>query len=159
MRWLRNISSASCRVVPIGAVMRFLVVIKSSMGLSLSVSKRRSRLVKMPTSNPVSSTTGIPPILFSRMSWKASPTRALLCMVIGSMIMPLSALFTRRTCSACAAMVMFLWMIPMPPSRAMAMAIRYSVTVSIAAEMSGTLMRRFRVSLLEMSTSRGRTSE
>ena len=34
-------------------------------------------------------------------------------------------------------MDMFLWMMPKPPSRAIAMAMRESVTVSIAADISG----------------------
>ena len=38
---------------------------------------------------------------------------------------------------------MFLWMTPMPPSCAMAMAMRASVTVSMAADSSGMLSRMF----------------
>src|SRR5580692_2394539 len=48
---------------------------------------------------------------------------------------------------------------PMPPSCAMVMASRASVTVSMAAETTGRLTRMSRVSWLARETSRGRTSE
>ena len=51
---------------------------------------------------------------------------------------PFSERFTISTCSACTSMLMFLWMTPMPPSLAMAIAMRYSVTVSMAALITGT---------------------
>ena len=57
--------------------------------------------------------------------------------VIGSLTTPLSKRLTFATSAACFAGVMFLWMMPRPPSCAMAMARRASVTVSIAAETSG----------------------
>ena len=43
---------------------------------------------------------------------------------------------------------MFLWMMPMPPSWAMVIARRASVTVSMAAETTGRLRRMSRVSRL-----------
>ena len=46
----------------------------------------------------------------------------------------------------------------MPPCRAMAIAIRASVTVSMAAEMSGHLIEISRVSRVVVSTSLGMTS-
>ena len=46
----------------------------------------------------------------------------------------------------------------MPPCRAIAIAIRASVTVSMAAEMSGTLIEISRVSRVVVSTSLGMTS-
>ena len=52
---------------------------------------------------------------------------------------------------------MLLWMTPMPPSRAIAMAMRYSVTVSIAALMMGVLSLMVLVRLVDRSTSVGRT--
>ncbi len=58
-------------------------------------------------------------------------------MVTGSTIIPDSLRLTRSTSSACRSMGKFLWMTPMPPCCAMAMARRLSVTVSIAAEQSG----------------------
>ena len=47
----------------------------------------------------------------------------------------------------------------MPPWRAIAMAMRDSVTVSIAAEMIGTFRRSSRVSWVDVSTADGITSE
>ena len=55
-------------------------------------------------------------------------------------------------------MDIFLWMMPMPPSRAMAMAMRYSVTVSIAALIRGMLRCIFLVSRVRRSMSAGSTS-
>ena len=46
--------------------------------------------------------------------------------------MPVCAFFTRLTSRACSSIVRFLWMKPMPPSRAMRIAVAASVTVSIA---------------------------
>ncbi len=54
---------------------------------------------------------------------------------------------------------MFLWMIPIPPSRAMAMAMRDSVTVSIAAERSGMARGMRRVRRVRTLVSLGCTSE
>ena len=73
--------------------------------------------------------------------------------------MPLSNFFTRRTCAACSAMVKFLWITPMPPCCAMAMAIAASVTVSIAAETSGMFSEIVRVSRVPVRTVVGRTCE
>src|SRR5438067_70639 len=79
-------------------------------------------------------------------------------MVTGSTTIPLSYFLTLVTSSACCAGDMFLWMNPMPPACAMAIAVRASVTVSIAALTSGICSRRFRVSWALTSTCRGRTS-
>ena len=79
--------------------------------------------------------------------------------VIGSLMTPLSNFFTRPTSRAWASMLMLLWMMPTPPSWAMLMARRASVTVSMAADMSGTFRRIRRVMRVERSTSRGRISE
>ena len=54
-------------------------------------------------------------------------------------------------------MDMFLWMMPMPPSRAMAMAMSDSVTVSMAAVIMGVFSRMVLVRLVEKSTSLGST--
>src|SRR5882757_20924 len=75
------------------------------------------------------------------------------------MISPLSLRLTFRTCSTCFSMLMFLWRIPMPPSLARAIARVASVTVSIAADNMGIFRVMSRVSLLRMSTSRGKTCE
>ena len=72
------------------------------------------------------------------MSAVASRTVSLGRSVIGLRIMPLSDRFTRSTSAACRSIDMFLWSTPMPPARAIAIAISDSVTVSIAAETSGT---------------------
>ena len=50
MRWCWRMTLASWRVVPTGTVTRFSLVIRSRTGRSMLVSKRRSRLVRMPTS-------------------------------------------------------------------------------------------------------------
>ena len=65
-------------------------------------------------------------------------------MVTGLVIMPDSLRLTRSTWSAWSLMERLRWITPMPPWRAMAMAIRDSVTVSMAAESSGvcTVMPR-----------------
>ena len=70
----------------------------------------------------------------SRISSSARDSGASGSMVTGSTTIPLSYFFTLRDLArlplgACR----FLWMMPMPPSCAMAMAVRASVTVSIAA--------------------------
>ena len=65
--------------------------------------------------------------------------------VIGLRIIPLSERFTRSTSAACRSIDMFLWITPIPPARAIAIAISDSVTVSIAAETSGTLSVILRV--------------
>ena len=77
----------------------------------------------------------------------------------GSTIIPDSERLTLSTSAACASMVMFLWMMPIPPSWAMAMARGASVTVSMAAEMMGVRSVMLLVRRVEMSTSEGRTSE
>ena len=60
LRW--RIASASSSVVPTGAVTRFRLVISAETGCEVSVSKRRSRFVRMPTSTPSSSVIGTPEI-------------------------------------------------------------------------------------------------
>ena len=79
--------------------------------------------------------------------------------VIGSTIIPLSDRFTRSTSDACSSIDRFLWMTPMPPCCAIAMARRDSVTVSIAALTSGTDRRMLRVNRVVTSTWVGTTSE
>jgi hypothetical protein len=86
-----------------GTVMRFFLVITRSMGMSKRVSKRRSRLVRMPTSRPCS-VMGTPEILYLRMTSSASLTLSVGDMVTGSTIMPLSERFTLSTSLACCSM-------------------------------------------------------
>ncbi len=143
--------------VPSGAMIRFLEVITSLTLRLRLVSKRRSRLVRIPTSFLPASTIGIPPILFSFINCKASANVAFSNSVIGSMIKPLSLRFTLRTCAACSSILIFLWRIPSPPSRAKAMASPASVTVSIAADSIGMLSVILFVSCVLMLVSLGST--
>src|SRR3954452_1242872 len=73
--------------------------------------------------------------------------------------MPLSDRLTRSTSEACSSIDRFLWMTPMPPCCAIAIARRDSVTVSIAALASGTFSRILRVNDDETSTALGSTVE
>ena len=79
--------------------------------------------------------------------------------VTGSVTMPASDRLTVSTWPACSATGRLRCSTPMPPARAIAMAIRASVTVSIAELTSGTLSRILRVSWLEVSAVAGITSE
>jgi IMP dehydrogenase/GMP reductase len=63
IRYLWRSSLACSSVVPTGVVMRFFFVMRAEIGRSVWVSNRRSRLVRIPTSLPRSSTTGTPEIL------------------------------------------------------------------------------------------------
>ena len=78
--------------------------------------------------------------------------------VTGSVTMPDSERLTRRTCWAWSSMDRLRWRMPIPPWRAMAIAISDSVTVSMAADSRGTdswmrLVRREAVSTSEGTTS------
>ena len=151
---------SACSIsVPIGAVTKRSLVITSFTFFWLFFSKRRSRFVSMPTSRWFLSTMGIPPMRLSFIIFMASPTVASGVSVIGSIMSPFSERFTLRTCSAWRSMLIFLCSIPNPPSRASPMAKGASVTVSIAADIIGILMRMSLVRLVEMFTSRGSTSE
>ena len=153
-----RIRLASSSVVPTGTVTSRSLVITASIGTLRSEMKRRSRLVRIPTSFP-SRVIGTPETWYRSMTLSASPTGRSGGSVTGSAIMPLSERFTLSTSSAWSAMERFLWMIPIPPARARAMARRASVTVSMAAERSGMLRRSRGVSCTPRSTSEGSTSE
>ena len=159
MRFCCRITSAVVRSVLSPVVMIFSEVMISRTGRSRFFSKRRSRFVRIPLRILFAFTTGMPPMLFSRMRDSASWTTASSGSVIGSMIMPLSERFTLRTSSAWACMVMFLWMTPIPPCWAIEIASADSVTVSIAAETMGVLTAICLVNILFKETSRGSTSE
>ncbi len=75
----------------------------------------------------------------------------------GFAMTPFSERFTQSTISACLRIGIFLWMMPTPPSRAMAMAMLVSVTVSIAEVISGIFSRIFFVRRVSMLTSFGST--
>ena len=77
--------------------------------------------------------------------------------VSGFTTMPLSNFLTRRTCAACSATSRFLWITPIPPSCAIAIAIAASVTVSIADEISGICRLMVRVSRVRVLVSEGNT--
>ena len=79
--------------------------------------------------------------------------------VTGSVTMPASERLTISTWPACSATDRLRCRTPIPPARAIAIAIRASVTVSIAEETIGTRSRILRVSWLEVSAVAGTTSE
>ena len=108
MRLLCRCSLASSKVVPTGTVTSLRLVITSfTRVFSRSLTKRTSRLVKMPTSL-VPRTTGRPETLNSLIRRKASATLLFGAMVTGAVIMPLSDFFTFSTSSFCCSMLMFL---------------------------------------------------
>ncbi len=130
-------SSASARPTPTGAVTSGIGVITSATRRSWSVTKRMSRLVTMPSSVPSGPVTGTPEIRKRPHSSSTSATVASGPQVTGLVIIPASDRFTVSTCWACSSTDMFRCSTPTPPWRAMAMAIRDSVTVSMAADTSG----------------------
>ena len=79
--------------------------------------------------------------------------------VTGSVTIPASERLTRSTCCACSSTDRFLCSTPTPPWRAIAIAIRASVTVSIALETSGMRRLYLRVILVLVSASLGISSE
>ena len=135
------------------------MVITSVIFLARSFSNLRSLLVTIPLRIPSLSITGMPPILYSLIRFIASPTVAFRLIVMGSNIITFSALLTLLTWAACFSTDMFLWITPIPPSRAMAIASSSSVTVSIADDTTGVLMRMFLVNNELRSTSLGSISE
>ncbi len=155
---LASSASASILSTPTRAVTSGMGVITSEAGRLKSVSKRRSRLVMMPTSRPSWSMTGRPEIWNRPHSSSTSASVASPVVVTGSETMPDSERFTRSTCRAWSSIERLRCRMPMPPWRAIAMAIRDSVTVSIAAETSGSLTEMLRDSRVEVSTSLGMTS-
>ena len=112
----------------------------------------------MPTTF-VPSTTGTPEIFLARVSSMTCRIVMSGLTEIGSVITPLSNFLTRSTWRDWCSIDMFLWMIPMPPSWAIVIASRASVTVSMAADITGRLTRISRVSCELKETSRGKTSE
>ena len=150
---------ASSSVVPWGAVTRFFAVISAEIGSSVRASKRRSRLVRMPTSVPSSRVIGTPEMRYFLISSRASATFCSGRIVMGFTIMPLSERFTLSTSSAWASIDRFLCRMPIPPSWAIAIARRASVTVSIAAETMGMLRRTPGARLVETSAVAGNTLE
>ena len=149
---------ASSSVIPSGAVIRPSEVMHSWIGLEKSVSNFRSRFVMIPTSLPLS-VIGTPEIRNFAIRSSASCNVWFGESENGSVITPFSERFTLSTSSACASMDMFLWMIPIPPCLAMAIAILCSVTVSIEALIIGILSVTLLVSLVCKLIIFGVTSE
>jgi hypothetical protein len=113
----------------------------------------------IPTSCPSRFTIGTPEILNRFISATASRSVPSGESVIGLRIIPLSDRLTRSTSAAWRSIDMFLWITPIPPARAIAIAMSDSVTVSIAADAKGTLSEIPRVKRDVVATSFGWTSE
>src|SRR3990172_524904 len=109
----------------------------------------------MPTRRRFSSTMGTPEMRNRCMRCSASLMGRSGGSVMGSRIMPLSERLTGSTSAPCRSMGRFLWITPMPPRRAMAIAISDSVTASMAAETNGMLSAMPRVRREATSTLRG----
>ncbi len=120
--------------------------------------KRMSRFVMMPTSVPSDSTTGRPETRNWPHSASTSATVASGRVVTGLVIMPDSLRFTLSTKAAWSSMERLRWITPRPPWRAIAMAMRASVTVSIAEERRGAATLMLRVRRDVVSASLGMTS-
>ena len=153
-----RIAFASSNVIPSGAVINPSEVIDSLILLVKSVSNFKSRLVMIPTSL-VPSVIGTPEILNFAISSSASFNVCSGESENGSVITPFSERFTLSTSSACASIDIFLWMIPIPPCLAIAIAIFDSVTVSIAALIIGMFNTIFCVRCVVRLIMLGVTSE
>ncbi len=151
---------ASSSVVPSLAVISRSLVMNSVTGRSKSapLQKRMSRLVRMPTSRPEASVIGTPLKRNRRIRSSASCSVAVGGRVTGSVIIPLWLRLTFCTSAAWSSMVRLRWITPMPPSRARAMAMRASVTLSIAAETIGTASTMSAANVAVVSTVSGSTS-
>ena len=155
----RNRPSAASADTPSCAVISGALVITSDTFLSMSTSKRMSRLVMIPTRAPPESTTGSPEMR-NRAHMASTSARVLSGeQVTGSVTMPASERLTISTWPAWSATERLRCSTPIPPARAIAMAIRASVTVSIAELTRGTRSRILRVSWLAVSAVAGTTSE
>lgn len=102
-----------------------------------------SRLVTMPSSFLLPSVTGTPLMRNFAHSASASASVASGWIVMGSVTMPDSDRFTRSTWLAWSSMDRLRCSTPTPPWRAIAMAMRDSVTLSMAADSSGMFTRTF----------------
>mmetsp|Transcript_127763 Transcript_127763/g.272479 ORF Transcript_127763/g.272479 Transcript_127763/m.272479 type:complete len:249 (-) Transcript_127763:283-1029(-) len=142
-------SLALFKSTPSCAVTRSLrgVMICVTLVLERSFTKSVSRFVTKPMSlEPItpSSVTGKPVKPADALSLSSSSRVIVGEMQTGSMMKPLSNFFTLRTSRTCASTGKFVWMTPMPPSNAIAMAIRDSVTVSIGLDTIGVRNGIFR---------------
>ncbi len=124
-----------------------------------SDSKAMSRLVTMPRSLPEPSVTGTPLMRNLAQSASASARLASGCTVMGSVTIPDSDRLTRSTWLTWSSIERLRCSTPTPPWRAMAMAIRDSVTLSMAADSMGMFTRTLREMSDEVSTALGSTSD
>ena len=113
----------------------------------------------IPTRFSSSSTTGSPENPYLSFKARISPIVVFGLIITGSRTNPDSNRFTELTFAACSSIVIFRWITPIPPACAIAIAMRDSVTVSIAAEIIGMCREIDEVSLVFRSTSAGRTSD
>mmetsp|Transcript_145318 Transcript_145318/g.264072 ORF Transcript_145318/g.264072 Transcript_145318/m.264072 type:complete len:241 (-) Transcript_145318:317-1039(-) len=132
----------SCKERPSSAVtsLSMLVMMAPTRMLMRSATKSVSRFVTRPSSlEPMlpSSVTGKPVNPQLPLTTSSSATVIVGLMQMGSMMKPLSNFFTFMTSLHWSSIEMFEWMIPMPPSNAIAMAVRASVTVSIGLDTIG----------------------
>ena len=156
-----KIAIAESGSTPSGAVMSGIFVMTSRTSVvdfSNGETNRMSRLVMMPTSLPSPSITGRPETRNWPHSASTSATVASGVVVTGFVIMPDSLRFTLSTWAAWSSIERLRCRMPMPPLRAIAIAMRDSVTESMAADSSGDCTRMRRVSREEVSASLGITS-
>ena len=113
----------------------------------------------IPTRFSSSSTTGNPENPCLSFKARISPIVVSGLIITGSRTKPDSKRFTELTLAACSSIVIFRWITPIPPAWAIAIAMRDSVTVSMAADMIGTWRDMEEVSLVFRSTSAGRTAD
>mmetsp|Transcript_7913 Transcript_7913/g.16751 ORF Transcript_7913/g.16751 Transcript_7913/m.16751 type:complete len:239 (-) Transcript_7913:381-1097(-) len=152
-----NISFASSRVTPSFATLSLSLGVMNSLTLMVgSSTKVVSRFDMIPTSFPPIlpvSVMGMPEYPWVFLMWKTSATVASGERQTGSVMKPFLNFLTLNTSAAWSSMEKFEWMMPMPPCRAMVMAIFDSVTVSMGDETKGSRSWMLRVSWVLMSTS------
>ena len=154
-----RIFSASFMDVPSLAVINLSFVITSLIITSGSLSNLTSLFVRIPTRILFLSVMGTPEMWYLLISSNASSSLCSGERKKGSVITPCSLLFTLSTSIACASIDMFLWIIPIPPSLAIDIAILASVTVSIPALITGMFSFIFFVNCVFKSTCPGRISD
>ena len=160
MRYWCNRRRASSGSTPSRTVTSRSLVISALTVSARLLAKRTSRLVRMPASRPLPrSTTGMPEIWWCCIRSSASASVWSGWMVTGFTTMPDSNFLTLRTSTAWRRMSRFLWITPMPPAWAIAIASRPSVTVSIAEDKSGMPSSIERVNRVLVSAWLGRTAD
>mmetsp|Transcript_66963 Transcript_66963/g.146025 ORF Transcript_66963/g.146025 Transcript_66963/m.146025 type:complete len:241 (-) Transcript_66963:144-866(-) len=144
MIWLAAGSSMPSSAVTSSA----LFVIASETGVEPRFSRKSvSRFVTRPSSSlsmlpSFVTTKPVKPTFFRRASSSSIVIDAGTQM--GCMMKPFLYFFTLATSSACTSAERLVWMTPMPPSRAIAMAMFDSVTVSIGLDTIGVFRAMFR---------------